>query len=240
MRLKNFQLVTEGHYRHAGTGLLFTLVDGGRFDFGMSEYEESLLRYRPSDFESEVVEHFVDEHVQTARPVQKVDVKPFLIANFPLTVDFVTEQWGFGKRQLSKEGAGYVPSSVAILPMLEQLELRLPSETEWEYCHRHFTPLKELPESGDYLQLVPGQAIGAFGSYAEICADVWQPSLDGIPTDGKPRPGTGPRTIRGGAANLYPWQGCGEWLGLMPFDRYSEEYSELLSVRPAADVVSDV
>ena len=39
-----------------------------------------------------------------------------------------------------------------------------------------------------------------------------------------------------GAANTFPWQGCGEWLGLYPFCRYPENADLLMSVRPAATI----
>jgi len=54
----------------------------------------------------------------------------------------------------------------------------------------------------------------------------------GAPADGRPRIGDGPRTVRGGAADLYPWQGCDEWLLLLPTTR--DEHTEFTAVRPVA------
>ncbi|MEV4386168.1 hypothetical protein AB0J68_10760 [Micromonospora sp. NPDC049580] len=48
----------------------------------------------------------------------------------------------------------------------------------------------------------------------------------------RPRTGDGPRTVRGGAADLYPWQGCDEWLLLLSATRY--EHCDFTAVRPAA------
>ncbi|MDT0532127.1 hypothetical protein RM555_24320 [Micromonospora sp. DSM 115977] len=49
--------------------------------------------------------------------------------------------------------------------------------------------------------------------------------------DARPRTGDGPRTVRGGAANVYPWQGCDEWL-LLSATRY--EHAQFTTVGPVA------
>jgi hypothetical protein len=45
------------------------------------------------------------------------------------------------------------------------------------------------------------------GSANELCADVWIPEFVGAPADARPRTGDGPRTVRGGAADVYPVAG---------------------------------
>ena len=236
MDINGFDNVSASCYRHSATGVAFTLVDADDFTMGMTDAEEQMLRRRREDIESDVVVHFIEEYLRQARPAVHVHVGPFLIADFPLTVRFVTSRWGFAEDQFSDDGAAYLPDADTIGPLISELGFRLPSEAEWEYCHRRFHPLQDLPGE-DSLQLTPIDGIAAFGSYAELCADAWSPTLDDIPRDGSPRIGDGPRSVRGGAANLYPWQGCGEWLGLLPFTRYSENQGDLLSVRPAVSVV---
>ena len=229
-----FEQIDEGQFLHKKTGLPFTLMQGGEFEFGMSSEMEHRLLNRPEDFETEFVSYFVEEYQKWARPTCTITPEPFLIANFPLTASFLETNLGIPD-QFSDNGAGYVPDSESIARFLADLGLRLPSETEWEFCHRKTISFEQFP--GDYLlQMEPTDYLSGFGSYADICADVWQPTLEGIPSNGSPRLGDGPRTVRGGAANTFPWQGCGEWLGLLPFCRYPENSDLLMSVRPAAPI----
>ena len=235
MNIDGFDNIGDQRYCHSTTGVFFTLVDSGAFTMGMTDAEERELRSRPEDIDTDVVLHFVEEHLLQARPVTEIQLAPFLMADFPLTVEFVTNRWGFADDQFTEDGAAYIPDASTAVPLISEFGFRLPSEAEWEYCHRRFSQPGKLPDE-DSLQLTPADGICGFGSYAELCADAWLPSLDGVPTDGSPRHGDGPRVVRGGAANLYPWQGCGEWLGLLPFCRYSESQGRLLSVRPAVSV----
>ncbi|WP_334606095.1 hypothetical protein [Micromonospora sp. CPCC 205546] len=65
------------------------------------------------------------------------------------------------------------------------------------------------------------------GSANELYADVWIRGL----ADARPWTGDGSRTVRSGAANVYPWQGCDEWL-LLSATRY--EHAQFTTVRPVA------
>jgi len=72
-----------------------------------------------------------------------------------------------------------------------------------------------------------------FGLEPELCADAWAPDYEGAPTDGSARTGAGPRAARGGAAEVYPWQGCGEWQLLLTAVRGSQDAWEYgVAVRP--------
>lgn len=238
MQIAGFVPIGDTRYRHIETGLSFTLVPGGSFTMGMSDVEEQILQERPHDFETEFVEQFLREHQKWARPTVDIALAPFLIANFPLNVEFVVSRWGFLDHLCEDFEAAYVPGSSEVIPLLSELGLRLPSEAEWEYCHRQFLPPCHIPDDS-LLCMEPENTLCGFGSYAEICADAWHPSLSGISQSGAARMGVGPRSVRGGAAVLAPWQGCGEWTLLMPYCRYSESQGELLSVRPAASIPSE-
>lgn len=74
--------------------------------------------------------------------------------------------------------------------------------------------------------------LAAMGSANEICADVWIPYFTDAPPDARPRTGDGPRVVRGGAADVHPWQGCDEWLLLLSGIRY--EVQDFTAVRPVA------
>lgn len=51
----------------------------------------------------------------------------------------------------------------------------------------------------------------AMGSLDESCADTYVPGYAGAPTDAAPRHGDRVWVIRGGAADMSPWQGGTEW-----------------------------
>ncbi len=72
------------------------------------------------------------------------------------------------------------------------------------------------------------------GFHPEVCADVYAPDHRKAPSGGTPRQGAGPRTARGGAGMVFPWQGCGEWHLLLNAFRASADIWEFhLSHRPA-------
>lgn len=185
----------------------FCLVPGGTFEMGFSEEEEAAVRAQAEANEGcgnhwELYEHLF-ENVDAMRPITHVRVGPLLVAQAPGTtydLDEATDE-------------------------LAESPFRVPSEAEWEYCARGGRS-RELTYRGD---VVPDHAdwfrqtyqLGAkganafglwgFGYEPEVCADVWHETLDDHPTDGSPRTGDGPRVVRGGAAQLFPWQACGEW-----------------------------
>lgn len=118
---------------------------------------------------------------------------------------------------------------------------------EWEYAARAGTttltfrgdgkPGKDqlLDDFGDEQRTAAAEnafGLAAMGSANEICADVWIPGFAGAPVDARPRTGDGPRAVRGGAADLYPWQGCDEWLLLLAAIRH--EHAQFTAIRPVA------
>nr|MDQ3368151.1 formylglycine-generating enzyme family protein [Myxococcota bacterium] len=211
----------------------FSLVPGGTVEVGFSEEEERLVREaagshaEEADYE-EQYGHLL-QAIPSMRPVTVVTVGPLLAAQCP----------------------GTIGEPLALIVHLESSLFRAPSEAEWEHLARGgrrgeptfrgpsvpdtaawFEATRDLSERGS-------NAFGMWelGFHPELCADAFHPTHDGLPTNGSPRIGPGPRTSRGGAAQLYPWQGCGEWRLLLTAMRAPHtSWPYALCVRPTISV----
>ncbi len=200
----------------------FCLVPGGMFEMGFSEEEEAAVR-AVGEVNADRSNHFelyeqLFEQLSDMRPLIRVRVGPMLVEQGPgknFDLDVATDA-------------------------LQDSLFRVPSEAEWEYCARG-TRSRELTYRGDVvpdnedwfedtlaLGVTGANAFGlwGFGYEMELCADAWHETLDDHPLDGTPRRGTGDRVVRGGAAQLYPWQGCGEWHMLLSAFRMPSSAAE--------------
>ena len=214
-------------------GARFSLVPGGTVDVGLSDAEERIVREVAATHEEddtyEEMYGSLFERVGCMRPVTRVSVGPLLAA----------------------QQHGDVVEPAALAETFATARYRAPSEAEWEYLARGGRagePTfrgRELPDSEAWFEATDGlrergaNAFGlwGFGFQPELCADAWSATHEGLPLDGSPRRGPGPRTTRGGAAQLYPWQETGEWQLLLTAMRLAHvawEYA--LCVRPTIGI----
>ncbi len=252
-----------GAFLHRPTSVLFHLVPGGTVAMGFDDEAWGALREQ-YQFWDECDEAESVLQSREIRPRARVQVAPFLLGARPLSSEQL-EAIAAGRPPGPGEGRAPPDlARVAKLPADKYLEfleafgagtfgegeileferalsgfgLRLPSEAEREHAARAGT--SRLFPHGDAIPSSPNIGMNPFGfvdlgADAEVCADGWVPSLEGIPADGRPRVAPGaPRVVRGGAASCYPWQGCAEWtLLLCAWRGPATAHDGFLTLRPA-------
>jgi formylglycine-generating enzyme required for sulfatase activity len=235
-------------WRHAASGVVFREIPAGTFRMGFSDAELDAVRAieQRGEAEDDLTPFF--EGTREARPVRDVRVESFLMARHPLTVAQV-RHW----LPAYRDRLAHTDTTVARVQdhdeLLEVLPFRLPSEAEWEYAARAGTSTLNfrgdgkpgddqlIDDFGDEARTAAGEnpfGLAGMGSAGELCADVWIPGYDDAPGDARPRRGDGPRVARGGAADVWPWQGADEWLLLLAACRY--EQMVFSAIRPVAPV----
>ena len=251
---------------HEPTGVLFRVVPGGEFVMGLSDEETAMLlgdEARAADQDGELA--YIERQAPWMRPARVVKMRPYLLSAAPLVgqqlralgldIDAVDENGDVVDRLFAGDDQiTYVePAEVAVV--VGQHGFRLPSEAEWEHACRAGT--RTLFFWGDEVPDAPnGRAnqlgLVELGNHVELCADFWHMSYEGAPLDQRPwveapwvAEGDDPAprpVVRGGAADCYPWQGCGEWQLMLsclrrPHDTAQDFYGERqVALRLARDL----
>ena len=216
---------------HRATKIRMCLIPGGTFHRGFSKAEEKQIRDAASaaggvdaDYENFGV---LLENMATMRPSKAVRVGPVLLARAPTEPVEPAE----------------LPALIAALPF------RLPSEAEHEHAQRGLAESAlgwlgdSLPDEAWFKRAYNKKRMNDFGLRLlgfnpEVCGDAFSPDHKRASKEGAPRKGSGPRTVRGGAGMLYPWQGSGEWhFVLNAFRSASDDWEFHLSHRPALGIV---
>jgi formylglycine-generating enzyme required for sulfatase activity len=168
--------------RHAPTGLYFAAIPGGSFDMGFTD-DDLAEAAEYVDFTA-AVQRWLRDLQACARPVHRVEVRPFLCATMCLPPELVARLSHGATR-------GDTMSARAAADLVATTDFRLPSEAELEYLARDGGPLhfacdaaRAHAEGAD----VPEE--NGFGVYSlltgEWTADAWHDDYANAPSTSAP------------------------------------------------------
>jgi formylglycine-generating enzyme required for sulfatase activity len=249
-------------------GARLVAVPGGEFEMGFSpSHRDELLR----SFRS------FEALLNRSRPAHRVRLPAFLLGQAPLlcgelerVAPKLARPWMLADRVLELADPDAEPFRASACPadleaaevagLLSKLEVRLPSESEWEYAASAAGSWAWLFGGGRYAFSAAARAVeallhrpafdptaslehpfGLWGQlYTEWVADGWHGSYQGAPADGTAwEPPSPPANYRGGPAAAYPWRDREEVLACHVTSRAQASFRGSLALRVACDLPSD-
>lgn len=203
-------------FKHKATRTAWVLIPGGHYHRGLSLAEEESARR---------IEDPPPLSPAEMRPVKEIAASPFLAMQYPVSVGTASDYITLRDDDIRPEFEGPLATRPVYVSESEALTLagafggELPTGDQWEYMCRGGSrslfwfgdtlPADQELEaliSADFSKPRRANPFGLYGLFVgHWCKDRFSTSYDVAPA------ADAPRTIRGGASALWPWQNTGEW-----------------------------
>jgi formylglycine-generating enzyme required for sulfatase activity len=173
---------------HVPSEVELVAVPGGTFEMGFTERDDEEIK-RCVDYDSGVVQSWLQKIEKWASPVRAVVVSPFLLSRSHLEPQQVAAVGGPRTDDISLVAAARLPNVLK--------DFRLPSEAELEYAGRDGGAVSFINDSGRIWSKTrewPQESAWGFLAMndAAWAGDEWHETYEGAPTTSAPWKAAGP------------------------------------------------